>query len=199
MGELRRYRLICFTDAGFATLHNDRSIEPNIAIFGKVLFRDGTIHCHGFSIAHRCAKIQRVCKSSLSADSHAAVTAGDYAFWYQIMLIELLTHHYQIRKLCPPADCPILNPFPNHPTDEKVKGEKLFLIHQEFDPAVVWKNEMPRGNQSYCESCRVGIALLAEECVEFFEETEGDRDLIKNPELSKPPLLADCCSLFSSI
>ena len=34
--DLNHYRIICFTDAGFPTLHGDHIIESNVAIFGKV-------------------------------------------------------------------------------------------------------------------------------------------------------------------
>ena len=121
ISELSQYRVICFTDAGFATIHDDHRIESNVTIFGKVLFRGGVIRCRGFLPDHRCAKIQRVCRSSLSAERHAAVTGGDYAVWYQIMLIELLTHRYPIRKLRPPTNCPMLNPFGNSPSDAELK------------------------------------------------------------------------------
>ena len=134
---LTQFRIVCFTDAGFATLHDEHSIESNVTIFGKVLYRDGAIHCQGFLLGHRCAKIQRVCRSPLSDECRAAVTAGDYALRYQILLIELLTHRYQIRKLRPPTNCPMLNPFGQGPTDRDLKTEKLFSTHQEFDPTVI--------------------------------------------------------------
>ena len=135
--DLRKYRVSCFTDAGFGALHGDHSIESNVAIFGKVLFRDGSIQCHGFLIDHRCAKIQRVCLSPLSAECHAAVTAGDYALRYQIVLVELLTQRYQIRQLCHPTDCPMLNHYENSPSNEKLQAENYSTsiknLNHQFD------------------------------------------------------------------
>ena len=130
LNQLKAYRIICFTDAGFATLHDDHIIEPNVTLLGNVLFRDGIVHCHGFLIDHRCAKIQRACKSSLSAECHAEVTAGDYSLRYQIILVELVTHRYQIRKLRHPTNCPMLNPFEKSPSGECLSKENLYYIHR---------------------------------------------------------------------
>ena len=66
-----------------------------LARFGH---RDGAIHCQGTLLDHRCAKIHRVCISSLSAECHAAVTAGDHAIWFQMILMELGTHRYDIQN-----------------------------------------------------------------------------------------------------
>ena len=198
--SLTHFRIICFTDAGFATLHDEHSIESNVTIFGKVLYRDGVIHCHGFLLDHRCAKIQRVCRSSLSAECHAAVTAGDYSLWYQILLIELLTHRYQIRKLCPPTNCPMLNPFETGPTDSELKIERLFVIHQEFDPTVIWSNEDSQTNRNFCKSCKIGVALFTSEKAKCENPTIAESvSEDESPELFKPILLTDCCSMFSSI
>ena len=141
---MNHFRIICFADAGFATLHDEHSTESNATAFGKVLYRGGVIRCHGFLLGRRCAKIQRVCRSSLSAECHAAVMAGDYALRYQILLVELLTHRYQIRKLRPPTNCPTLNHFGKVHTDAQLKQGELFPLRQEFGPNIIWQNEIRR-------------------------------------------------------
>ena len=108
---LSRYRIVCFTDAGFPTVHDGGSIESNFTVFGKAMYRDGVIRCHGFTLGRRCAKIHRAIRSSLSAECHASATAGDYALRYQILLVWLLTRRYRIRKLPHPAKFPKLNHF----------------------------------------------------------------------------------------
>ena len=112
--RLKNYRIISFTYAGFASLEGDRSGDSNLLVFGRALFRAGAIRCHGYLIDHKCGKIQRVCRSSLASECRAAVTAGDYALRYQVLLIGIFTRSYQIRRLCHPADFPTINPFLTH-------------------------------------------------------------------------------------
>ena len=151
------YRIVSFTDAGFASLEGDCSIESNVAVFGEMLYRDGVIHFHGYLLDHRCAKIQRVCRSSLSAECHAAVTDGDYALRYQIILNEIFTHKHQIRQLCPPTDYPMLDPFAKSPTDAALKADKLYMTESEarWNPAITLDDELPAWNVRKCESCQV--------------------------------------------
>ena len=200
VADLRHYRIICFTDAGFATLLGDRIIESNVEIIGRVLFREGPIRRRGFLMDHRCAEIQRACRSSLSAECHAAVTAGDYALRYPIILIELMTRRYQIRKLCPPENFSMLNAFGNPPTGAKLKYGKLFAIHQEFDPPIIAIDETILRSKTFCKERRIGIVLFTtERNIERSEASDDSTDPEESDELLKPILLTDCCSLFSSI
>ena len=194
--KLKEYRIISFTDAGFASLEGDCSIESNVVIFGKILFRDGVIHCHGYLLDHRCAKIQRVCRSSLSAECHAAVTAGDYSLWYQILLNELFTHRLLIRQLCPPTNYPMLDPFSKSPSDATLKAEKLYLSKMEaqWDPTYHLEGESKLWNTRKCESCQVCFPI----CTQEGKYQPGSSLTLESP-LFKPLLLTDCCSLFSSI
>ena len=66
--RLRTMRLIIFPAAGFGPLDDSRSIEGSCAVLVDVISRDGLISCRGTLLCHRCAKIQRVCKSSLAAE-----------------------------------------------------------------------------------------------------------------------------------
>ena len=87
-------------------------------------------------IGIRRSEIQRARRSPLSAECPAAGAAGDYALRYRIMLVELVTHNYHIRKLSPPSDCPMLNPFNIATTDLQLKTEELYEASQIFDPSI---------------------------------------------------------------
>ena len=191
MYQLADYRIISFADAGFASLEGERSIEPNVVISGRILFRDGAIHCHWYFADHRCAKIQRVSRSSLSAECHAAVTAGDFSLWYQILLIEIFTRSYKIRRLCPPADCPMINPFNDSPSDALSKADKLYCnaAESEWNPASEQRRGNTQWNCSKCESCQISLPLSNE--TDLIEANRQAEEAV----LFRPLLLTDCCSL----
>ena len=86
-------------------------------VLAKFLHMGGVIHCHGALLGHRCAKIRRDCRSSLSSECHDAVTAGDHALWFQMVMIELATHRYDIRKLVPRATGPLVFPLADAPSN----------------------------------------------------------------------------------
>ena len=162
--------------------------------WGEIFFRDGAIHCHGYLIGRRCAKIQRVCRSSLSAECHATVTAGDYALRYQVLLIDIFTRSYQIRRLRPPADCPMLNPFSDSPSGAQLQADKLFRSEfgTQWNPAVKLEHEDVLRNYNKCESCLVGFPLRT-------TERKDPADLNRSPKtftLPNPILLTDCRSLY---
>ena len=115
-----------FTDAGFGTLVKNHSAESHVVILGDVIERDGAIRCHGVLLGHRCAKIHRVCRPTQAAEAHAAATAADVALWFQVLLTELFTHDFDYKRLTPPTEFPLLNPFHESPSDEEVKkGDQL--------------------------------------------------------------------------
>ena len=196
-GRLMSYRIASFTDAWFASLEGDRCIEPIATISGRMLFRDGAIHCHGYLMGHRCAKIQRVCRSAIPAECHAAVTAGDYSLLYQILLNEIFTHVHQIRQLFPPAEYPIPDRFEKSPSDVSRKADKLFLIESEkqWGPAIKLADEPDKWNYQKCEPCLVSIPVRT---VGRNYPTSSAPPKIDSP-LFNPLLLTDCCSLLSSI
>ena len=156
-----------------------------------MLFRGGVIRCHWYLTGHRCAKIQRSRRSSLSAECHAEATAGDFPLWYQVRLIEIFTHSYQIRRLRPPTDCPMLNPFNDSPSGEKLKAGKLFWAGREiqWNPATKLEHEDVLWNCIKCESCQVSIPLRTVAGIHWAQEAV----------LFKPVLLTDCCFLYSII
>ena len=112
--RLQTMRLIVFADAGFGSLTGSRSIEGSVTVLAEVVSRDGFITCQGSLIDHRCAKIQRVFKSSLAAEGHAALTAADPSLWMQALLREISTGTYNIRHIAPPSDFPSPPPLVRH-------------------------------------------------------------------------------------
>ena len=159
--RLQGYRIVSFTDAGSAPLEGERSIESGAIISGRMLFRDATIRCHGYLMGQRCAKIQRVCRSSLSDECHAAVHAGDYSLRYQITMNGIFTHVRQIRQLCPPAEYPTLCPFTKSPSGESLKADKLICSESEkqWAPAEKLADEPVIWNYEKCESCLISIPV----------------------------------------
>ena len=128
--DLLNWKLFAFTDSGFGTLVKNHSVESHVVILGDVIARDGEIDCHGLLVDHRCAKIHRVCRSTLSDESQAAATAVDVALWFQILLIEICTHRFEYQKLTPPTFFPLQNPFHESPTDAVAQKEAAgILIH----------------------------------------------------------------------
>ena len=61
------------------------------------------------------------------------------------------------------------------------------------------ENESPRRNRNFCKSRRIGVAIFTTECIEFTDQSTGEKEFNKFQELFKPMLLTDCCSLFSII
>ena len=77
--SMQNWKLIAFTDAGFAKLTGSRSIEAHAMVLGDVIDRDGSIQRRGMLLDHRCAKRRRVCRPTLAAEAHAEVTSVDVA------------------------------------------------------------------------------------------------------------------------
>ena len=99
-------RLVVFADGGFGPLTGSRSIDGPVAVLAGVISRDGSISCHGALLDHRCAKIQRVCKSSLDAEGRADVAASDQSLRTQALLYEIVTGAYEIRRISHPSEFP---------------------------------------------------------------------------------------------
>ena len=183
---MEKRRLVLFTDAGFGSLANSHSIEGTVTILASVTGRDGVIHCHGYLLDHRCAKIQRVCKSSLAAEAHAALTATDQALWFQVLLTELVTGKYDITAISPPTSFPIPDPFGPSPTDQEVAAQ---MSEKPFNKQVMFTK---------CANCETSLNLsqLIFKASQDWKSRHGEQ---KPFTLFRPLLLTDCCSLFSAI
>ena len=183
---LKQRRIICFTDAGYSPLAGSHSIEGSVTVLGKVVRRDGIVQCHGFLIDHRCAKIQRVCKSSLAAEAHASVTAADQALWMQVYLKEIITGTYNIEQIAPPTEYPLPNPFGLAPTDQEVTAQCRSDLKATMN------------NHYHCRFCQQSVSRAT-----IMYAAADRRDQIEKtvtaPDLFRPLLLTDCCSLFSAI
>ena len=203
--SMMQWKLIVFTDAGFGTLSKNHSIESHVLIFGDVLSRDGMIQCHGLLLDHRCAKIHRVCRSTLSAEAHAAVTAVDVALWTQVLLTEIFTGKYDHARLTPPTEFPIVDPFNQAPTNQEVKQETKYdrfialatMMHS-ANPLFTSKVEWFDSHCHVCnESCRLSTFSMEE--LERFDSFAADLAKELPAILFHPLVLTDCCSLYSSM
>ena len=83
-GEILQTRLIAFPAAGSWSLYGSRRIDGTFIVLAKAVARDGPIRRHGFIFGRSRAKIHRVCRSSLSAECHAAISAADHAHRLQM-------------------------------------------------------------------------------------------------------------------
>ena len=203
--SMMQWKLIVFTDAGFGTLTKNHSIESHVLVLGDVLERDGLIQCHGLMLDHRCAKIHRVCRSTLSAEAHAAVTAVDAALWTQVLMTEVFTGRYEHARLTPPTEFPIQDPFSEAPSNQEVKRETQYdhlialatMIHT-ANPLVTPKVEWFEAHCHTCnETCRLSTFNLEE--LERFDSFAAE-EVKKLPAILFHPLvLTDCCSLYSSM
>ena len=123
-GRLQMTRLIVFTDAGCGSLTGSHSVEGSVDVLSEVVSRDGFISCQGTLTDRRCAKIQRVAKSSFDDEGHAALTSADQALRMQALLQEIATGTYNIRHISPPSDFPLPDPCVPSPTNEEVKWKR---------------------------------------------------------------------------
>ena len=184
--RLENRRLIIFTDAGFGPLAGSQSVEGSVTILGQVLSRDGSIECRGYLIDRRCAEIQRVCKSSMADEAHAAVTAAGQALWFQVLLTEIATCHYNIESIAPPTSYPMPDPFGPSPTDAEVNSQCASPPNTAAIPQVT------------CRSCKTNMHRSKLISAAQAAQKNGKTGHIK-PCLFRPLLLTDCCSLYSAI
>ena len=129
-------RLVVFDDAGFGPLAESHSAEGSVTVLAQVTRRGGTTQCHGYLLDRRCAKIQRVCKSPLAPEAHAALTAADQALWFQALLAEIVTGKYDISLISPPTTYPLPDPSGPSPTNQPrshcLNGAETHLSSDEF-------------------------------------------------------------------
>ena len=192
-------RIITFTDAGFGSLSENHSVESSMTVLGELLSRDGTIECHGVLLDHRCAKIHRVCRSSLNAESHAAVTAADTAIWFQILLLELTTHEFHLSHISPPSTFPLPDPFEKPPSTEELKKFVDPFLNMSSSNHVL---KVDSGEEEYfishCHHCQTSENIYVTEYHKC-PRNPSTESPATGVLLFRPILLTDCCSLFSAI
>ena len=202
--DLMTWRAIAFADAGFASLPEHNSVEGNFMILGRVLSRDGVVRRHGGILDRRCAKIHRVCRSSLSAETHAAIATADWALWFQVFLVEIFTQKFEVRKISPPTSFPPWSPFGESPSDKQLNHEIMLAAspYQMIDGATIMNSDASAITiDLYCARCdRHQIFVVGEtNCAKTTIYDAQGRIAQEAYELFKPLILTDCCSLFSSV
>ena len=167
--------------------------------------RDGVIQCHGLLLDHRCAKIHRVCRSTLAAEAHAAVTAVDVALRTQVLLTEIFTGKYDHTRLTPPTEFPIQDPFRPSPTNEEVQAETKHHYLTSLATMFHTLNPLLQPNtqffQSHCRNCNhtCQISTFCLAGIETFDSFVAESIKNQSPILSHPMVLTDCCSIYSSM
>ena len=84
-------RLFCFTDAGYASLRDRKSIETAIFIFGKEVSRDGSIQCVGSPIDFYSRKIGRCVRSTIAAEAVSAANGIEVVLWHHSVIFEMIS------------------------------------------------------------------------------------------------------------
>ena len=177
-----------------------------MVILGEVIGRDGIIKCHGVMLDHRCAKIHRVCRPTLAAEAHAAVTAVDAALRFQVLLIEISTRKFEYRRLTPPTDFPLGNPFRESPSNAEVQKETgqqpihmIAMLGHSANPMIT---ESPLSFQATCHCCKIAMTLTTTSTNQL---SDDDKLIYQNalnqqtPASFHPLILTDCCSLYGAI
>ena len=184
--EFRQLRLVISTDAGFGTLTGSRPIEGSVAILAEISPRGGSIKCHGTLLGHRCAKIQRACKSSLAAACRASIAASDQSLRLQALLREIVNGHYIIQHLSRPTELPLPDPFGPSPSGDEVRWK--------CKSASTKKNIF----QTSCTSCNCSRPTA--QLITHDEQRNLTLTRQSSPALMfRPLVLTDCRSLYIAI
>merc|ERR1712110_605176 len=109
---------------GYGTLHNSCSIESSITILGFPEERDGVLYCKGHLIDFFSRKINRINRSTLSAEAVALSNCVDMSIWYKGVISEVFTGIYNRSLIADKAPYQIINPFKIHPLSGKINDIK---------------------------------------------------------------------------
>ena len=200
------WELFVFTDAGFWTLVQNRSVESHISILCDVIDRGGIIRRHGLLSDHRCDKIHRVCRSTLAAEANAAATSVDVALLFQVLITDAPAQTFDYKRLTPPTEFPLMGPFRESPLNAEVKKEaemgkiNAFLITSHAPNPM--RTETRLTFQATCHCCHVSMQL-ATKSRQYLNRDEqkiyGVAESHRPAVLSRPMVLADCCILYGAI
>ena len=188
----------------FCLIIPNHSVEGNFLVLGRVISRDGVAHCHGGMIDRRCAKIHRVCRSSLSAETNAAIAAADWALRFQVFLTEIFAQTFDIKKISPPTTFPLRNPFGESPTDGQVATEIMLAATSYWlagDNKIT--PSMPKIQKLILHCSRfdseISLNVFRSDCAEIKIYHALPQTSVQPTALFKPLLLTGCCSLFSCV
>ena len=151
------------------------------------------IRCRCLLLDHRSAKIHRVCRSSISDETHAAITDADWSLLFRVFLTELFSHKYRIRALSPPTECPLRNPFGHSPSNELVTREitELPATNDQWD---TWTCQPIYESQSEIRCHRCFSSCIAKAGDNQQKVPPESVKKVTDPTMFKPLILTDCCS-----
>ena len=116
-------RLFCFSDASHGSLTGYGSLECSMIILGCAKARNGTILCMGNLLDSVAKKINRVCRSSLSAESISLANVCDISVWTRVVCLELLVGEMFQELVLPCSTYKLVTPFGAPPLAENVAKE----------------------------------------------------------------------------
>ena len=87
--ELFGLRIFTFSDAGFASLRGERSVEADLVLRGREIRRDGSISCRGTTIDPYARCISRCVRSTMAAESVACANSIEVGLRHRALLTEI--------------------------------------------------------------------------------------------------------------
>ena len=201
-------QLFAFSDASFTVGSNACNLESGIVLIGKPIYRNGPITCLGHVIFFFSKKIQRVCRSSISAECVALANVIDFTLWLRCILVELIDGRFEHQIIPPRGPLPLISPF-----KDKNDNPCAWLYEKaEFDQANVsrklWlkpsknRNTLMQDTQSrkmslasHCEQCGYTSVM---DCLHLREGYDSCFSFASS-ELIHALVLTDCSNAISSI
>ena len=157
-------------------------------------------------MGHRCAKIHRARRSTLADESHDDVTAIDVALRFQVLMAVIFTHRFDYKRMTPPTEFHLINPFhespPNHDVRKEADIAKLHAVRMSVRSASPTLSDIRQDAHATCNCCKVSMELskLPPNDIESSDRFVYRAMLNNSPAIPfRPMVLADCCSLYGSI
>ena len=88
--DMSGLRIFTFSDAGFASIRGEKSVEASLILCGKEVSRDGSIRCMGSIIDSYARCISRCVRSTLAAESVACANSIEDGLWHRTLIMEVL-------------------------------------------------------------------------------------------------------------
>ena len=123
-------QIFCFADASHASLPGKASMQCYTLLAGKIQSRNGDFLAKGCVIDASSRKIQRVCKSSLSAEVVSLGAALDITLWTKVLLIEMFEGRFAKEIMGTSDNYALQTPFDPAPPLCDVKLELKNLQNQ---------------------------------------------------------------------
>ena len=136
MEYLNILHLFVFSDAIFASIRNEVSVESYICALGRAVARNGDILCAGNNIDGGSRRIARVCRSPLASEAIGLGNAADLGLFLRVLVIEMIGGLFLKELVGPSRIYKLVTPFGASPSIESVleemKGKTLTDVEKEI-------------------------------------------------------------------